>query len=166
MTYVCLRQRATAKVCCLLLFAAALLTGIFSSLELGPKGIWQILMVASLVAIIQISQRYLLSGYEYILDPMEEILLHNRITVIRTQGKRRTSIFTVPLKNLTAVISYVKYKKLKEEYGEISERMNFCADMFPSESYLLLFEVNDKISAVRLQCGADFAEELKKRAGV
>lgn len=166
MTYVCLRRRGTAKVLCVLLFILALLGGIFSSLAIGWRGIWQILMLASLVAIIQISQRYLLSGYEYILDPAEEILKRNRMTVIRTQGKKRFSVLTLNLKNMTAVIPYTKHQKLKEEYGQFSSRMNFCADMFPPESYLLIFEINGETSAVRIQCGEDFASELTLRAGV
>ncbi len=166
MTYICLRRRGTAKVVCVLFFLLALLCGIFSSLEIGWRGIWQILMLASLVAVIQISQRYLLSGYEYILDPADEILKRNRMTIIRTQGKKRFSVLTLNLKNMTAVIPYTKSKNLKEEYGHLSSRMNFCADMFPAESYILLFETNGELSSVRIQCGEDFASELKLRAGV
>ena len=44
--------------------------------------------------------------------------------------------------------------------------MNLCADMFPRESYILLFETNGELSAVRLQCSRDFADELSSRAGV
>ena len=39
--------------------------GVFSGLGLGWKSIWQILMMGGLVAMIQITQRYLLSDYEY-----------------------------------------------------------------------------------------------------
>lgn len=166
MTYSCPRRRITAQVLCLLLFALALMLGIFSALGLGPAWIFQLLMMVSLVGVIQISQRYLLSAYEYILDPLEEILQYNRITVIRVQGKRRTSVYTVPLSRLEEVLPYRKYKKLREEYGEISMRMNFCADMFPRESYWLIFGDEGEKSAVRIQCGKDFTEELRKRAGV
>ncbi len=166
MTYLCLRRRATAQVLCVLLFLLTLLFGILSSLNIGWRGIWQLLMLASLVAVIQISQRYLLSGYEYILDPADEILLRNRLTIVRTQGKKRFAVITLNLKNLTAVIPPIGTGALTEEYGKISARMNFCPDMFPSESVLLLFTVDDELSVIKLQCGEDFAEELRRRAGV
>ena len=88
------------------------------------------------------------------------------MTIITTQGKKRFSVLTLNLKNMTAVIPYTKSKNLKEEYGHLSSRMNFCADMFPAESYILLFETNGELSSVRIQCGEDFASELKLRASV
>ncbi len=166
MIYYSERKRTTAMVLAVLLLVIAAVCGAFSALGWGWKGIWQIFMMACLVAMIQISQRYLLSGYEYILDPQEEILTYNRLTVIRIVGKRRTSVFTVPLATLCEVIPNRKRKALKAEYGTPSKRMDFCPDLFPPESYLLLFEVNGEMTAVRLQCDAAFAEELKKRAMV
>jgi len=166
MIYLSTRKRKTAAVIAALLFAIAALCGVFSGLGWGWKSVWQILMMAALVAMLQITQRYLLSGYEYLLDPLEDVLIYNRLTVVRTVGKRRTSVFTVPLSTLTEVIPYRKIKALREEYGAPSQRMDFCPDLFPPESYLLLFEVNGEMTAVRLQCDAAFAEELKKRAMV
>lgn len=42
MTYVCPRTRGTAKVVCVLLFILAAVTGVFSSLGIGWKGLWQL----------------------------------------------------------------------------------------------------------------------------
>ena len=163
MTYLSVRKRNTATVVSILLLVAAAACGVISGLGFGFKSLWQILMMACLVALIQISQRYLLSGYEYILDPLDEILTHNRLTVIRTVGKRRTSVFTMPLASLTAVMPYVSLKALIEEKGRPAQRMDFCPDLFPPESYWLLFEAYGEMTAVRLQCDAAFADELKKR---
>ncbi len=157
------RKKKSAFLLAMLLLLVAVVCGVFSGLGLGWKSLWQILMMAALVAMIQITQRYLLSGYEYILDPTEDILTYNRLTVIRTVGQRRTSVFTVPLASLTEVIPYCKTERLKEEYGIPSQRMNFCPDLFPHDSYLLLFEDNGDLMVVRLQCDSAFAEELKKR---
>ncbi len=163
MTYRAERKKKTALTLTLLLLAAAVACGVISGLGLGWKSLWQIAMMIALVAVIQITQRYLLSDYEYILDAMEDVLTYNRLTVIRTVGQRRTSVFTVPLASLTEVIPYRKAEALKAEFGTPSQRMDFCPDLFPPESYLLLFETNGEMTAVRLQCDIAFAEELKKR---
>lgn len=166
MTYVCPRTRGTAKVVCVLLLILATVTGVFSSIGIGWRGIWQLIMFGAIVGVVYVSQRYLLTGYEYILDPHEEIFSHNRITVVRTQGKKRIQVVTLSLKNLTAVIPYMKYSELKEKYGRPSARMSLCADMFPRESYILLFEANGELSAVRIQCDGEFSAVIASRAGI
>lgn len=165
MKYTAVRQRKTASVLAGLLLVTALLCGSFGALGFGLRAVWQLLMMLCLVAVIQIGQRYLLSGYDYILDADEDLLHHNRLTIVRTVGKRRYSVFTLPLRSLTKVIPYCKTKALTAEYGRPTTRMSFCADMFPRESYLLLFEVNDTLSVIRIQCDSAFAEVLRSRAG-
>ena len=120
MTYVCPRTRGTAKVVCVILLILATVTGVFSSLGIGWKGLWQLIMFGAIVGVVYVSQRYLLTGYEYILDPHEEIFIRNRITVVRTQGKKRIPVVTLSLKNLTGVIPYMKYRDLREKYGSPS----------------------------------------------
>ncbi len=166
MIYRSVRKKRTAVVLAIMLLVIAAACGCFSSLGWGWTGVWQILMLAGIVAVIQVGQRYLLSGYEYIVDPLEDLLSYNRLTVIRTVGERRTSVFIEPLGGLVGVIPYRKIKALTAEYGRPARRMDFCPDLFPAESYLLLFEVNGELSVVRLQCDAAFAEELRKRQGV
>lgn len=165
MIYTALRRRKTATVAAALLLFAALLCGSFGALGIGFRALWQLLMLICLVAVIQIGQRYLLSGYDYILDPDEDLLRYNRLTIVRTVGKRRTSVYTVPLRSLVAVIPYRKTKKVVEEYGRLSVRMSFCPDMFPRDSQLLLFETNGELTLLRLQCDEAFAEALRARSG-
>ncbi len=166
MTYFSKSKGTTAKVICVVLFVIIFVCGVFSALGIGMKGLFQIIMFASAVAIIQISQKYIMSSLEYILDPYEEITVRNRLTVIKTVGKKRTPLTMLGLVNLTDVIPYKKPSELVSEYGEISQKVSFCTDIFPKESYLLMFEVNGKLTSVRLECDAKFADELKKRAGV
>lgn len=166
MRYFATRKKHTATVLALLLLAAAFIFSCLAALPVGWKGLFQVLTLASLVAMIQIAQRYLLSGYEYILDPSEELLTYNRLTVIRVVGQRRTSVFMTPLSSLTQVIPYRKLSEVKKEFGCIGTRMDFSADLLPPVSYLLLFEVHGEQSLVRLQCDETFAEALRERAGI
>ncbi len=166
MTYICTRRKSTAKTICILLFISAAIFAVFSALKIGYRGIWEMLLAASGIGIIQISQKYLLAGYEYILDPEESLYGRNRMTVIKVQGKKRISLIQLNLKNLTEVIPYSKLSVIKDKYGSISEKMSFCADMFPKETYLMLFEINGDLSVVRIQCEKTFADILNQRAGI
>ena len=139
---------------------------VVSALDLLFRGIFEVIALACAVTVIQIAQKYLMSYYEYILDPSDELLDYNRLTVIQVVGKRRTSIYTAPLSCLTAVMPYKKMKTVEKEYGKIGKRMSFCPDMFPKESCLLVFEDGDELAILRLQCGAEFMSALNERKGV
>ena len=166
MTYFSKRTKATATVLTVILFITAGICACLARLDFGYNGLFWVLTMAALVAMIQIAQRYLLAGYEYFLDPEEDLFRHNRLTVIRIVGNRRTSLFTTPLASLTRVIPYRKNRKVQAEFGKVSARMDFSADLFPAESYLLFFEIYGELTTVRLQCDAAFAEELTRRAGI
>lgn len=139
---------------------------IVSTLDFLFRGVFEVIALACAVTVIQIVQKYILSYYEYILDPSDELLTYNRITVIQVIGKRRTSLYTAPLSNLTDVIPYKKMKTVEKEYGKIGKKMSFCPDMFPKESCLLVFEDGEELSIIRLQCGGEFMSALNERKGV
>lgn len=149
------------------LFSALTIVSIYLS-TLGPffGGIFGVLTLAGAVTVIQIVQRYLMTYYEYILDPTDELLTYNRLTVIQVVGKRRTSVYTVPLANLSAVIPYKKMKTVEKEYGKVGKKMSFCPDMFPKESCLLIFEDGNELTLLRLQCGSEFMSAIEERKGV
>ena len=138
---------------------------VISTLNLFIRGIFELLALSCAVTVIQIAQRYLMSYYEYILDPSDELLTYNRLTVIQVVGKRRTSIYTAPLSNLSDAIPYKKMKIVEKEYGKIGKKMSFCPDMFPKESILLIFEDGEELAILRLQCGSDFMSALNERKG-
>jgi hypothetical protein len=155
---------------------AALFATIFSALTvvsiylstLGPffGGIFGVLTLAGAVTVIQIVQRYLMTYYEYILDPADELLTYNRLTVIQVVGKRRTSVYTVPLAGLSAAIPYKKMKTVEKEYGKVGKKLSFCPDMFPKESCLLVFEDGSDLTLLRLQCGVEFTSAIEERKGI
>lgn len=137
-----------------------------SRIDLWVKSIFELPVLIFLLAAIQISQKYLFSGYEYILDREDELTSYNRITIVRTVGKNRTSVFTLPLSAVSGIIPYKKTRKVKKEYGKIDAKISFCPDIFPKESYLLVFENNDKLTLMRIECDSAFADEIEKRLGI
>ncbi len=138
---------------------------VISTLDLFFRGVFEVFALACAVTVIQIVQRYLMSYYEYILDPADVLLTYNRLTIIQVVGKRRTSLYTVPLSNLTDVVPYKKMKTIEKKYGKIGKKMSFCPDMFPKESCLLIFEDGDELVILRLQCGAEFMSAIGERKG-
>ena len=166
MRYHSVRKKATATVGAIILLLLIIVCGGASALGWGKAEFWQMMMLAFAWMFILVVQRYLSASYEYILDPLEDILSYNRLTVIRIMGKRRRSVLVQPLGELVRVIPYCKTKALVTEYGRPIKRLNLCPDVFPEESYLLLFEINGELMTVRLQCDAPFAKALRERAGV
>ena len=166
-----MKYTSTSKNKYAVLFATlfSALTVIFlviATLNFFIRGIFEVLALACAVTVIQIAQKNLMSYYEYILDPSDELTTYNRLTVIQVVGKRRTSLFTAPLSNLTEVIPYKKMKLIEKEYGRIGKKMSFCPDIFPKESILLVFEEGEELSILRLQCGSEFMTALSERKGI
>lgn len=166
MKYVSLSKNKYAALFATLFSALTVIFIFLSTLGLFFRGIFEALALASAVAVIQIVQRYLMTYYEYILDPADELITYNRLTVIQIIGKRRTSVYTVPLATLTEALPYKKMKTVEKEYGKIGKKLSFCTDMFPKESCLLVFEDGNELILLRLQCGAEFLSEIEKRKGV
>lgn len=166
-----MKYTSTSKNKCAALIATVfgVLTAVFlviATLDFFVRGIFELLALACAVTVIQIVQRYLMSYYEYILDPADELTTYNRLTVIQVVGQKKTSLYTAPLSNLTEVIPYKKMRAVEKEYGKIGKKMSFCPDMFPKESILLVFENGDELTILRLQCGSDFMSALKERKGI
>ena len=138
---------------------------VISMFDFFFRGVFEILAIASAITVIQIAQRYLMCYYEYILDPENELTSHNRLTVIQVVGKKKTSLFTVPLAYLKGVIPYKKMKAVEKEYGKIGKKMSFCPDIRPKESCLAIFEDGDELVLLRLQCDGEFMAELEERKG-
>ena len=158
------RKKMTAPLLTLALFLIAGACAVMASLGIGWRGAWYSLCIVTLVAAIQISQRYLLSGYEYRIDPAVPPV-SARLTVVRHVGRMNpVSVLSLPLTALHGAIPYRKPSELRRDYGNVV-RMSYCADLFPAESYWLLFEAGEEMTAVRLQCGPDFIAALLTAAG-
>ena len=108
MKYVCVRKNKVALLVSGTLVAVVLAAVTLASLGIWYRGVFEMAAMVVGVAAIQVSQRYLFSSYEFIIDPDDALLRHNRLTVIRVAGKNKTSLVTLPLTSLVAVKPYVK----------------------------------------------------------
>ena len=166
MKHICKRNNGVAILVTATLVTLILVFVALASFDVWIRGIWEISAMLLGVVAIQISQKHLFSSYEYIIDPSDEIIYRNRITVIRVAGQKRTSLFTLGLASLCAVEPYRERKKLKKEFNCPKVRYSYCTDILPKESYVLVFENDGETAFVRIQCDNDFASELQKRMGV
>ena len=165
MKYVCKGQNGAAKLLTVTFGILALASVTLSAMEIGFKSIFELLTVVFIVAAVQIAQKNILAEYEYILDSEEDLLMYNRITVVRIVGKRRTSLFTLPLSSLKTVVPYKKMRKIEKEMGVKAKKYSFCIDVFPRESAVMVFDYDGEAVLVRLQCDGVFRKEIEKRAG-
>lgn len=166
MKYVCKRSNGVAILITATLVTAILVFVALTSFGVWIRGIWELLAMIFAVAVIQVSQKHLFSSFEYILDPEDEIIYRNRITVIRVAGQKRTSLFTLGLGKLVAVVPYKDRKKLKEEYGTPKAKYSYCTDILPKESCILVFGDAEEAVFVRIQCDKEFVLGIEKRMGV
>lgn len=168
----------------LLLFAAAVCL-LVSGAPYMPRGVLQIFCAAFAVAGIQITQRFVLTYYEYELLPRpvsgdaayyggeaiaagaDDPPFDGRydFAVVRIQGERRKTVCSLSCMTLIAV--YQSDKKSREEaaqkYGKPALVYNFRRNLFGARQVNCLFEFNDKLAEIRLECNEAFESMLRSR---
>lgn len=151
------------SVLCLLLI---LTFSVFASLDLFGLPIWRAAAVLFVFLLIALCYRYLVTGYQYILDPPEELLSLNRLTVLRVLGRQKQQCLTVSLGDLRQIVPYCRRRAFVKRYQKPKEYLSMTPDIFPRRSYLLLFGEREELRVLRIQCDESFASEIAARAGV
>ncbi|MDD6800450.1 MAG: hypothetical protein PUE85_08575 [Firmicutes bacterium] len=165
MTYIPERNNRAAVVIISVLFAVA--AGCFVATGfLTPKAVYQICLIVCLTLGIQLTQRYLLTSYEYMLNDENELAEHNDIVVIKKQGKKSTVLCNLSLNYAVLVSRDASVKELESKYGPIGVRFSFCPDLFPKKPYGLLIGFDGKKAWLKLQCDEKFAGEISRRIGL
>ena len=148
----------------LALYLCAFLCLLFGSVFTGIRAFWQIMAAGTAVAGIQLTQRYLLSAFEYILTPDDELAERNTLTVVRIQGKKRTVLGNLSLAFPCTLEKDLTVRQIEKKHGRVSRIFNFLADIAPAHEYGLLVEFREETVLCRLQCSEQFAEALRIRA--
>lgn len=166
----------------LCIFAAAVCL-LLSGAPYMPRGILQVFAVAFIVACVQITQRFILTSYEYeltdtglggsdyydgdILTGGEEFHGGGRydFAVIMVQGRRRRTVCSLTTADLYAV--YRDGKKNRAEYevklGKTTLVYNYRRNLFPQNPLVCVFEQDDKLVEIRLECDESFESALLVR---
>jgi len=121
------------------------------------KIIYELSGVVTAMAAVQVTTRFIISGYIYILDKTDFI-------VVRADGKKSARVCDI---NLDAAIGISeknkKFADIKKQFGKIKVRMNFCQNLFSDKSYSYIFEFNGKKTLIKFECDENFIAEMKKR---
>ena len=156
------------------LFSAATLM-IIPVFILDFRIIYQLSAVIFATAGVQITSRFIISSYIYILDETNFI-------IVKISGRKPTQVCNVSLETAIGISKNLRHlkhsgksdksdnlekkSKLPEsEYqsGETKIKMNFCQNMFPDKTYTYDFEFNQKKSAVIFEADENFVAEMRSR---
>lgn len=159
-----------------LMFAGAALCLICSALGIAYRLAWQLTMAVLLICGIQLTTRYLLQTYTYVIrsgavSTFEDEF--NRISevtgeadelwlrIVRTQGKKSDTIAGFPL---TSVVTTVKGGRgsLDERAQGVRHSFNFCNTLFSKESYTVLVSINGELLSVTLEPDEYILSQLDK----
>lgn len=146
------------------LYTGAFLCLLFSFLFPSIRALWQVAAAGAAAAGIQLTQRYLLSAYEYILTPDEELAERNTLTIVRIQGNRRTVLGNLSLALPCDLEKDMTVRQIEKKHGRVGRIFNFLADIAPAHEYGLLVDFREEVILCRLQCSESFAEALRLRA--
>lgn len=158
------RKTHSAQIAVLLLFSLTLLGMLLSRYAPSYPGIWQLLALGCAVAAILLTQKYLVTSYRYILTPPDELHRMNTFSVLRTMGKKRTTVAKINLNRVIALLPAGETDRFLREKGlRTAERATFCADLFPPNAWTLIAESGDDLVAVTIQDTEGLIEELNRR---
>jgi hypothetical protein len=134
--------------------AAALL--LLSAYVESFKGLYQLSCVIFAVVAIQLTTRYILSGYIFILDDINFI-------VVRAYGKKSAQVCNINLQTAEGISDKKSFADVEKELGKTTIVRNFCQNMFADEKYTCVFDFNGKKSAVIFDADIYFINEMKLR---
>ena len=121
------------------------------------KILYELSAVIFATAGVQITARFILSGYVYILDKTDFIIL--KIT-----GRKSSQMCNLPLESSIDILKKQKnFSDTESKFGKITVRKNFCQNMFSIKSYAYIFEYDEKKSAVIFDADKNFVKEMKRR---
>lgn len=162
------RQNITAYVVSIFLLAIIVMSVVFLMLGAGEKYIWQFVFAVSFVLLSQLSLRYLMTCYEYILTPPDELHISNQLTIVKVMGKKRSVLCNISLYNVDEAILITNRKEYIKKYKKsISKtkgtKYNFCIDMFPEKFCILKLSSEYEEAYALIQCSDSFFLEMRSR---
>ena len=148
----------------LFLFGAAAICMFFSMSGLANRLILQLITVICLTTGIQITTRYRLCSFTYIIDERPAISDMDpdaigaafgqefgtaALSVVRTQGKYGRTVAVLPLAGIVDVLS--SRVDAKKKHNDIMHHYNYCVNMFPRTHRTVIFVQDGRKMAISLE---------------
>jgi len=152
-------RKGTVLAGALMLSAVAMI--LLSRIPLGHAGLNQLLGFALAVAGIQVTTRYCLTVYSYVVEgeaqdeeasaqPVgQEVPAVLRI--VRTQGKKSLTVGQFRLEYVRAAEENLSLKEAEAKYGKCARHANFCNSIRPLRTAVVIAEANGERSAMILE---------------
>jgi len=146
---------------------AAIFTGMFilttAALWIIPvfihsfKMIYQFSGVITAMIAVQVTTRYIISGYIYLLDKTDFI-------IVKANGKKSARMCNINLETAIGISEKnKKFAEIEKQFGKIDVRMNFCQNLFSDKAYSYIFDYEGKKTLIKFEGDDNFIAEMKKR---
>ena len=162
MTYQPKNSNHVAPVTTVILFAVGAVSFLGSGF-LPYKMLFELTAVLTVTLGIQLTQKYLLTTYEYRLNDLDTLHAHNDLIVVKKQGKRETVLCNLTLNAAVAAVRDESLGVIEKTYGKMGYRFHFFAELFPADRCGVILEFNGKRTLIRLQGNEDFYQALCER---
>ena len=142
---------------CAVLFAAGAAAILLTRIFAYYIWIFQLGGLLLYVAIIQLTTRYIISSFIYVIDD-------SCLYFYRTSAGKNRELMCVYLDDIFDLVSEPSYKEIEKKYGKIDARYNYCCNIMPKKQYALLFREKNKKTLILFELDAEFAERLRESA--
>ena len=145
----------SAIMSCLCSVAAAVV--LLLSFTEKYRFVWQTSFAVFATIAIQLTVRFILSNYIFILDDVNFI-------ITRTYSKNSKQLCNINLKNSLGIFDKKPSKEVERDIGKIEIRRSFCQNLWAGDKeYIYVFEFDEKICAIKFNADENFIIEIKRR---
>ncbi len=148
-----------------LIFAIAAVSLVFSRI-VPASLVLQLVAIAALTIGIQLTTRYILTGYDYFLSDLTMLHESNVLRIEQTGGKNRKVVASLDLGTFVAFERRESLRIIQKKYGNIHRIFNYSPDLFSKSEYIYIFEFNGDLNMLILECSDEFVRQLKLRVDV
>ncbi len=148
------RKAKQAILLCFCLLVLSVTSFYLAELFLPARAFGQLIAAIFLLLFIQITNKYLLTEYEYAL---EDQLLHLSLR----QGKKIKHLGSIPLSDRCVLMTKQEFAAQKKK-GTVTGRLSYCQNLF-AEYHVLLCPQEKGAACVCLELDETFVRLLKQR---
>lgn len=140
----------------ILLCAAALVCA-----ELGryiPPSVMQFIAILCAALAIQVISRYSLTVFTYEADGEKRVL-----NIHKAVGKKSQLVAAIDYADIISIDKKEKDYSLKKKYNKVYKTHNFCANIYPTEAYCVVCDIEGNDIAVIIEADETLLEMLERR---
>ena len=155
--YVCIPKKKDrpARMICLGCLTFSVVAFYLATLSNALTAFGQLLSVLSLLTVVWISSKFILTAYRYALEG-------DLLSLSLTQGKRMKNLGTLPLNEPFFLLTKEEWSRRKKEFP-LKERFSFCQNLFPEAPCYFLRPDEGKFILVVLEGDKILFDLLKDR---